>query len=150
MLSDELYWGSNHAGLLASDYQRHDATLVVRPDSTAEEIGKNFAVFVDGRSVRRVVEKPADRGEGVLGCGTYIFSRRIFEFIDRRLAWGSPQSGDLTGAIGDLIDSGAPVQHYAIAGGYVNINCKEDLDRARSLVRRPALNVAPEARQTIG
>ncbi|MGC9972667.1 MAG: sugar phosphate nucleotidyltransferase, partial [Bryobacteraceae bacterium] len=44
MLSDELYWNSNHAELLSCAYGDHAATIVTRANSTNKEIRKNFSV----------------------------------------------------------------------------------------------------------
>lgn len=139
MLSDELYWSSNHAGLLESGYEQFAATLTVRADSTDREIRKNFSLEVDGGLVRGVVEKPKSSPNRLLGCGTYIFSREIFDVLDRRLEAGN---GDLTGAINDLIAAGRPVQHFRLISEYVNINYEGDLHDARSIVRRSRLAAA--------
>ena len=142
MLSDELYWNSNLSGLLESGYEQYAATLTVRGDSNAREIRKNFSVDVDGRLVRAVVEKPKSSANGLLGCGAYGFSREIFDVLDRRLAEGGPQSGDLTAAINDLIVLGSQVQHFGLVSEYVNINYEGDLHDARSIVRRSRLAAA--------
>jgi dTDP-glucose pyrophosphorylase len=139
MLSDELYWNSNHSGLLQSGYEDYACTLVARAESTNREIRKNFSLDVDGRLVRGVVEKPKSSGNALLGCGTYLFSREIFGVLDRRLAAGN---GDLTGAVNDLIASGGRVQHYRLLSEYVNINYEGDLHDARSIVRRSRLAAA--------
>ena len=139
MLSDELYWGSNHRELLATPYESAAATLAVRAHSTNREIRKNFSVDVDGEFVRALVEKPASSPDGMLGCGTYILSRDIYPVIERRFRESAPHAGDLTAALNDLIATGAPVRHFALSAGYVNINYQEDIHQARSIVRRSRL-----------
>ena len=106
MLSDELYAGSNHAELLNGGFEQFAAVLAVRENSTHKDIRKNFSVELRGQSVHGLVEKPVSSSNGLLGCGTYVLSRRVFEVIERRLAGSLPHSGDLTGAINELIAAG--------------------------------------------
>ncbi|MBI3210013.1 MAG: NTP transferase domain-containing protein [Candidatus Solibacter usitatus] len=139
MLSDELYWNSNHQNLLAIGYESADAILAVRGQSTNREIRKNFSVVVDGDRVRALVEKPVSSSNGLLGCGTYVFSTGIFAAIERRFEEAKATAGDLTAAINDLIASGRTVRHFALDAEYVNINYQEDIHQARSIVRRAQL-----------
>jgi len=138
MLSDEVYWNSNHDELLGSDYESYAATIVARGHSTNREIRKNFSVEAEGSLVRRLVEKPASSANGLLGCGTYIFHRDIFEILERRVA----HSGELTAAINDLVAAGGRVQQFALRAEYININYEEDIHSARSIVRRSRLEAA--------
>jgi dTDP-glucose pyrophosphorylase len=142
MLSDELYSGSNHGDLLRADYSEAAATLAVRAHSANKDIRKNFGVELDGARVTRVIEKPAESANGLLGCGTYLFSRAIFDVIASRYARNMPQAGDLTGAIQDLIASGARIDAFTLTADYININFQEDIHYARSIVRRGRLNTA--------
>jgi dTDP-glucose pyrophosphorylase len=142
MLSDELYWGSNHQEILRSNYERFAATIVVRPNSTNREIRKNFSVEMQGETVLRLVEKPAFSANGLLGCGTYVFSREIFDVLQRRYDRAVPHAGDLTAAINDLISTGGRVQQFTLASEYININYEEDIHHARSIVRRSRLDTA--------
>ena len=142
MLSDEVYWHSNHHELLQCGYERFAATLTVRRDSTNKEIRKNFSVELQGEKVTGLVEKPASSDNGLLGCGTYIFSREILDHLQRRLDAATPHRGDLTSAINDLIAGGGDVQAFALRSEYININYEEDVHYARSIVRRSRLDSA--------
>jgi dTDP-glucose pyrophosphorylase len=139
MLSDELYWNSNHRDLLATPYESAAATIVVRGQSTNREVRKNFSVELNGEWVRGLIEKPESSPNGLLGCGTYVFGREIFGAIERRFEEAKAPAGDLTAAINDLIASGRPVRHFALNAEYVNINYQEDIHQARSIVRRARL-----------
>ena len=142
MLSDELYWNSNHRELLERDYANAAATLAIRAHSSNKDIRKNFGVELEGERVVRVIEKPPSSANGLLGCGTYVFSRAIFDVLERRYARDAPQKGDLTAAIQELIASGAPVNRFALTGDYINVNYQEDIHYARSIVRRGRLETA--------
>ncbi|MEP6960615.1 MAG: sugar phosphate nucleotidyltransferase [Acidobacteriota bacterium] len=139
MLSDELYWNSNHASFPDCGYQKFAATLAVRANSANREICKNFSVDLKGDAVQRIIEKPKFSQNGLLGCGTYVFRRDFFDVLERRFASSDPGAGDLTSAIGQMISAGQPVQRFALKGDYININYEEDVHYARSLVRRSRL-----------
>lgn len=139
MLSDELYSGSNHGELLECGYQDCAATLVAREHSTNKEIRKNFGLEVEGPLVKKVVEKPSISSSGMLGCGTYIFGREIFEVLERRIRLRARDHRELTAAIEELIASGAPVRWFRLISEYININYQEDVHYARSILRRNRL-----------
>ena len=103
-------------------YKDHAATIVTRANSTNKEIRKNFSVELRDGSVRRVIEKPKSSENGLLGCGTYVFSREVFDFLERRFKRGAPDAGDLTAAINELIASARPVQAFTLTGDYINID----------------------------
>ncbi len=142
MLSDELYWNSNHRELLETDYASAAATLAIRAHSSNKDIRKNFGVELRDERVVRVIEKPPSSANGLLGCGTYVFSPAIFDVLERRYTRDAPQKGDLTAAIEELIASGAPVNRFALTGDYINVNFQEDIHYARSIVRRGRLETA--------
>ncbi len=139
MLSDELYWRSNHCELLSSAYRDYAATIVTRANSTNKEIRKNFAIELRENSISRLIEKPASSENGLLGCGTYVFSTELFAILEQRFARGAADAGDLTAAINELIASGRPVHAFPLVGDYININHQEDVHYARSVVRRSRL-----------
>lgn len=142
MLSDELYVNSNHAALLQSGYHDHDVTLAVRGDSMNKEIRKNFSIEMRDGRIASLVEKPKVAHNGLLGCGTYLFGSAFYETLQKRFDRGAPDAGDLTGAINDHIAAGGTAQAFALSGGYVNINYPEDVNAARSIVRRERLRTA--------
>jgi dTDP-glucose pyrophosphorylase len=139
MLSDELYWNSNHCKLLSCAYRDHVATIVTRANSTNKEIRKNFAIELRQNSISRLIEKPESSENGLLGCGTYVFSTELFTFLEQRFARGAADAGDLTAAINELIAAGRPVQSFPLVSEYININHQEDVHYARSVVRRSRL-----------
>ncbi len=139
MLSDELYWNSNHAELMSCAYRDYAATIVTRANSTNKEIRKNFSVELRDGSIRRLIEKPKSSENGLLGCGTYVFSKEMFGLLEQRFKRGAPDAGDLTAAINELIATGRPVQAFPLVGDYININHQDDFHYARSIVRRSRL-----------
>ena len=81
MLSDEIYLDSNHEAILGTDYRDEDILVTARPNSLIRDISKNFSIdFVDGR-ISRLIEKPTSSENGLLGCGTYVFRRDVFDQI---------------------------------------------------------------------
>jgi len=142
MLSDELYWNSNHDGLLPFADHATAATVVTRANSINKDIRKNFSVSLAGRAVTRLIEKPPSSENGLLGCGTYVFSREIFAVLERRFDQRVPNAGDLTAAINELLDHGHAVEAYPLTGDYINVNHQEDIHYARSIIRRSKMATA--------
>src|SRR5260370_2790820 len=135
MLSDELYWRSNHCELLSSAYRDYAATIVTRANSTNKEIRKNFAIELRENSISSLIEKPESSENGLLGCGTYVFSAELFPVLEQRFARGAADAGDLTAAINELIVSGRSVLSFPLVSESININHQEDIAYARSIVR---------------
>jgi len=142
MLSDELYLHSNHDALLQAGYEDHDVTLAVRGDSMNKQIRKNFSIEMRDGHIVHLVEKPKVAHNGLLGCGTYLFGSVFHDTLQKRFDGGVPDAGDLTGAINDHIAGGGRAQAFPLSGDYVNINYPEDVNAARSLVRRERLRTA--------
>jgi len=131
ILGDELYLESNHRHLLETLPPDFDAVCGVMRTGDLHQIKRNYSVQVEDGRITRLVEKPAVIENNLLGCGTYVFSPRIFEAIERTAP--SPQSGrvELTDAIGNL----ERVYPFVLEGRYFNINTRDDFNYANFKVR---------------
>jgi dTDP-glucose pyrophosphorylase len=135
ILSDECYLDSNHEELLALDYRRYLATCAVVPTDAPEQISKNYAVDVENGLIRRIVEKPNEPGNALLGLGTFIFSPEIYDHLERALASDSGEPNDPVSILGRLCRNGAQVAPFYMRGRYVNINDRDELNLAGYFVR---------------
>ena len=133
ILGDELYLDSNHADLKAMS---SDCMAICALWDCEDErlIRKNYiATQEDGRIVG-LVEKPSRVDTHQLGCGTFVFSPEIFDFVD---AARPPGGGGLE--LIDIIDqaarAGKAVLPFALEGDYINVNTVEDLNLACFAVR---------------
>lgn len=135
LLGDELYIGSNHAELRDVGRQPFDAVCGVLPTKDPGQIRRNYALRIEDGRIRRLIEKPRSVPNNFLGCGTYVFTPRIFEMIDETPA--SPRSGrvELTDAIDRLAANGGRVLPFFLTGSYFNVNSVDDYHYARYVVR---------------
>ena len=77
MLGDELYLETNHAEL-ARVPEPWDVVCAVQACDDVDQIRKNYALEVEDGRIVRLVEKPVDLPNRLLGCGTYCFTPGIF------------------------------------------------------------------------
>ncbi|MBT3906162.1 MAG: NTP transferase domain-containing protein [Rhodospirillaceae bacterium] len=135
MLSDEIYLDSNHEAILGTDYRDEDILVTARPNSLIRDISKNFSIdFVDGR-ISRLIEKPTSSENGLLGCGTYVFRRDVFDQIREEFRTPGPATDNLTAFIANRLVNGAKVGYVPLGGNYINVNYHHDVNRARSMAR---------------
>lgn len=134
MLGDELYLGTNHADL-ASVPEPWTAVCAVHECDDAEQIRKNYALEVEDDRIVRLVEKPTELPNRLLGCGTYCFTPAIF--ADARATPPSARTGrlELTDVIDHAARRGAVVRPFMLTGHYLNVNTVEDLHHANFLAR---------------
>jgi len=136
ILGDELYLDSNHAGMQAAwKSGTFDAMCGIKETDDLHQIKRNYSVAVVDNRIISLTEKPATIQNALLGCGTYIFTPRIFEAIERTPK--SPKSGrvELTDAIGTLVRDGGKVAPFFLEGDYFNINTVDDFRYASYRVR---------------
>jgi dTDP-glucose pyrophosphorylase len=135
ILGDECYLDSNHHELLATDYRRYLATCAVAAGADRDTIAENYAAYVEGDRIRRIVEKPRNPGDALLGLGTFLFSPEFYDYLSGALSTDSGEPNDPVSVIGRLCDRGVPVAPFHMRGHYVNINGRDALNLASSLVR---------------
>jgi dTDP-glucose pyrophosphorylase len=145
ILGDEVYLGSNHGALHELADQPFDAICGVVASAEPDQIRRNYSVRVEDGRITALVEKPTTLENRYLGCGTYVFTPKIFEAIDQTPP--SPRSGrvELTDAIGRLAVSPGAVLPFFVEGTYFNINSSDELHHAQyvsRVTRFPACRVS--------
>lgn len=135
ILGDEVYLESNHDKLFSALDEPFDAVCGVLPVEDPHRIRQNYSVEVREGRIARLVEKPTAIENNLLGCGTYLFTPRIFDAILRTPP--SPRSGrvELTDAINTLARQGAAVRPFYLQGTYFNINSVDDYNYANFVLR---------------
>jgi len=133
VLGDELYLDSNHSELSEVD---DDCIAVCALWKCKDErlIRKNYiAEQRDGRIVG-LTEKPSRVDVQELGCGTFVFSPEIFDFV-----MPPPKGQEGKVELIDIIDraarAGRLVLPFFLTGEYINVNTVEDLNLACFAVR---------------
>jgi NDP-sugar pyrophosphorylase family protein len=139
ILGDEVYVNSNHAELAKMNDGKFYAVIGIKKAKNALEIKKNYSVEIDGKKVVSLIEKPEKIVNDYTGCGTYIFSPKIFEYIEKTPK--SKRSGivELTDVI-DLMAKEGKVLPFFLNGEYINVNTTEDLNYANYIWRHLNFN----------
>jgi NDP-sugar pyrophosphorylase family protein len=135
ILSDECYLDSNHGEILSLPYQEALAVCAVTETDDAERVRKNYGVEVEKGMVRRLIEKPRSPGVALLGLGTFLFHKRIFDYLDRALARTDREPNDLVSVISQACSEGERVLPFHLRGYYVNVNNRDELNLANNLAR---------------
>jgi len=135
MLSDECYVDSNHEDILKTDYRGVLAVCAVQTADAPELIEKNYAVYAEHGLVRRIVEKPKQTRDALLGLGTFLFSAEFFKHLNVAVESSKGQQTDPVSVLGRLCEKGSRIASFELRGLYVNINDRDALNLARTTVR---------------
>jgi dTDP-glucose pyrophosphorylase len=135
ILGDELYLQSNHGRLIESLPEEFDAVCGVLRTEDLHQIKRNYSVAIQDDRIARLVEKPETIDNDLLGCGTYVFTPRIFEAIERTAPSAHTGRTELTDAIGTLARERNQVFPFLLEGDYFNINTTDDLNYANFKMR---------------
>lgn len=135
VLSDECYLDSNHGEMLALPYRDALAVCAVTAPGDTERVRKNYAVLVENGVVRRLIEKPPSGEDALLGLGTFLFHRRIFDHLERALVPPGGEGRDLVSVLDRACRAGERVIPFFLQGHYVNVNDRDELNLANNLAR---------------
>ena len=130
ILGDEMYIDTNHEVLTDFIATEYSVVCGLMKTDDFSAISKNYSVKMADGKIVELIEKSQDVQDGILGCGTYLFSPKIFSAIERTAP--STRSGkvELTDAI-NLLAKDGDVYPFFLEGGYSNINSVEDYNYAR-------------------
>lgn len=129
ILGDEIYVNSGHRRLVKLLDREFDAVIGIKKGGSVGEIKKNYSVETKNRKVVSLVEKPERIVNDYIGCGTYVFTPKIFEYIEKTPKSKSSGVVELTNVI-DKIAREGDVLPFFLEGDYVNVNTPEDLNYA--------------------
>jgi dTDP-glucose pyrophosphorylase len=136
LLADEVYVGCDHRGLV--EYWAGKPGLgglvgyVIATDPG--DIKKNYSILVRDARIDHLEEKPPMPANSMLGTGTWALGRAFFDYADFALTKNPPEKRNFVDALQLMIDDGALVEGYDLAGGYVNVNSPPDVLRAKRLL----------------
>jgi dTDP-glucose pyrophosphorylase len=135
ILGDEVYIDSDHEKMKDMGLGGYSAVCGLMRVGDLNIIAKNYAVKMDGDRITALVEKPQEIDSDILGCGTYVFTPKIFDAIEKTKP--SKRSGkvELTDAIGSLVAEKNGVKGVFLKGIYQNINSVEDYNFANYVYR---------------
>ncbi len=133
ILGDEVYTDSNHNEIrkISGGF---DAVCFLKETEDTERIKKNYSVKLKNGMIVGLEEKPKNLPNNFLGCGTYIFKPKVFDFIRKTGPSALRGEIEITNVIDNMTKS-CTVLPFFMKGGYFNINTIEDLHTA-NYVRR--------------
>lgn len=136
VLADECYIESNHRELRAALDPTAHVTCAVTSSDNPKQIRKNYAVELRDGVIVRLQEKPRSARVGLMGTGTYVLHPEVFARLRDAYA-GGIESGprDWTTWLDALCTAGLRVVPFALRGGYVNVNSRDDLNYANYALR---------------
>lgn len=136
LLGDELYLKTNHEILLSLPQGAFDAACGYMVTGDATKIRNNYGLTISDNKIQSLNEKPGQLDNNFLGCGTFVFTPKIFDYINMT----PPSSRTHRVELIDAIDLLAKTEHRVIAvelkGSYQNINQASDYISATHLHRK--------------
>jgi len=100
------------------------------------QIRKTYAVIYnqDSNMIYRMIEKPRNPINDIMGTGNCIFRNTIFDYIPYTPINQSRNEKELPDLIQCAIDDGNPVKLFFIGAQYVNINTQDDIELAEKMI----------------
>jgi len=142
LLSDECYVDSNHRELLSSPYGDVLGTCGVYSHRDTNLIRRNYSVETEGDRIVRLVEKPTNPANDLLGSGTFLFHPRIFDHLKEAFDEAKGGAVDLVTLLGRLVESGELFRKFVLRGQYTNINDRDSYHLAKYYVRNSIMEKA--------
>ena len=136
LLGDELYLGSNHEVLGQLPLEKLHAAVAYFANGDVDQIRQNYSLEIQNGQVTALHEKPTRLVNDLLGCGTFVFTPKIFDYIVSTPP--SKRSGrvELIEAISHLASAEGGVVPVQIGGHYQNINYERDYINATHIYRK--------------
>jgi dTDP-glucose pyrophosphorylase len=134
MLGDELMVKPKHSEMIK---KYHDENLFALCGVVNVEdknlIKKTYAVIQGGDNrIFRLIEKPSNPMNNVMGTGNCLFKNEIFSYIPQTPINQKRGEKELPDLIQCAIDAGKIVRPFVVCDKYFNINLKEDIKDAKS------------------
>ncbi len=130
ILSDECYVNSNHFEVSSQPYRDSFATCFIKEVDDTELIKKNYSVALQDNRIERLIEKPTQVDNDILGCGTFILSPELFPALDQAFLVAETGYVEFLTFLNDLCQQGKIFTPFWLTGSYVNINDRDSLRQA--------------------
>jgi NDP-sugar pyrophosphorylase family protein len=136
-LADELLINPRPMEMIRA-FQDRDLFVVCGATRVADRdlIKRTYAVIYNPESsqIYRLVEKPRNPFNDIMGTGNCVFRHEILDFIPFTPTHYVRKEKELPDLIQCAIDDGMEVQLFFIATQYININTQEDIELAERLL----------------
>jgi NDP-sugar pyrophosphorylase family protein len=132
MLCDECYINSNHSELLTFPYQKYLVTCCGMPVDDNTLIQRNFAICLDAdQQITRLQEKPRILTSRIMGSGTFVCKRDIFNYLETAFDKSNNEFIDFVSTLDQIHKQNKSLGYFQIDGTYVNINDRDSLYLAK-------------------
>lgn len=136
LLGDELYLNSNHETILSLPIDSLNAIAGYYPNGDMDQIRQNYSLEIQDGWITSLQEKPQVVTNDYLGCGTFVFSPKIFDYIEKTPPSRRTGKVELIDSINLLAKSEGKVLPLLLSGHYQNINYERDYINATHLYRK--------------
>lgn len=137
MLGDELMISPRHKDFMAYFKKGHLFGLcgaVLVKDKNL--IKRTYSVVQNDKSrIQRLVEKPENPPNNIMGTGNCVFKNNIFDYIPKTPINQQRGEKELPDLIQCAIDDGKKIESFVICDEYINVNIPEEITRAHSYFR---------------
>ena len=132
MLGDEFYLDSNHKSILKIK-RKFSAVISFMKTNNLQDIANNYLIHLSNNNrVSELTEKPTHIDNNLLGLGTFVFKKNIFDYLKNIQINKKTKRRELIDAISQLSKNEIVLAHE-LKGQYVNINTIDDWRFAKYL-----------------
>ena len=148
LLGDEILLNSRHRELIQKFREENVfAVCGVMLQKDRSKISRTYTVLTgeNGR-IFRLIEKPRRPLDNWQGTGHCVFKNEILSYIERTPIHPERGEKELPDLIQCAVDDGQLVKIFNICDEYTNINSREDLEEAQSIIsNKRSPNITAEA-----
>ncbi|MFT7465432.1 MAG: dTDP-glucose pyrophosphorylase [Pseudohongiellaceae bacterium] len=135
-LADEVFVDPRHPEMIEMFMNEELAVLcgtIEVEDRT--QITKTYSIITGSHDeIHRLIEKPANPMNDIMGTGNCVFTNRIFDYIATTPINQQRGEKELPDLIQCAIDDGQSVKHFLVGRLYVNVNTPDEIARAEQAV----------------
>jgi NDP-sugar pyrophosphorylase family protein len=136
LLGDELYLNSNHEILQHLPLENLNAAVGYLVNADMDQIQQNYSLEISKGWISTLIEKPQHVTNDLLGCGTFVFTPKIFAYIESTEPSKKSGKVELIDALNRLAKTENSVKPVLLTGHYQNINYERDYINATHLYRK--------------
>lgn len=137
LLGDEILVNPRHRNMLDEFTKTNVFALCGILHVDNKELIKRTYTLIndDDNTIYRLVEKPRNPLNNLMGTGQCVFDNATFEYVDVTPIHHERKEKELPDLIQCAIDDGKLVKSFVICDKYTNINSKEDIRTAESFFK---------------
>jgi len=156
---DEIFLGGNHSTMyhLLKHYSADAVVGYIKTDNP-DRIRSGYGLHIEDHGrIRKLIEKPAETWNCLLGVGEWLIHRDYFSYFMKTKPNQVRKEKDFVGVIQLMIDDGRKVFGHDLNTEFFNINTLTDRKAAEAALiqaavcqRLPCINLFASTKQLIG